>query len=396
MSKQHKKVTIKRPSTNLNLSVIDRLSDEPDRTGLIGWIKSHWTWIATFAFVLVLGLGVMAKNGWLPQTDSLSGKKTGWFGSELPKNAPSSWNPFIVSSPTPPQLSKEYVYTGSRLLTVEDARANAVPPTDLAVWRPSTGEWLIFRSDGESPPAVTWGQEGDIPIQGDYDGDGKTDFAVFRPSEGKTYIIRSSDGSEYIVELGGANDVPVPSDRDGDGKTDVVLWKTTTQDWTVKLSTTNAIEDKGKYGTSTDKPISGDFDGDGKADNAFWRSSDGSFHSVNSSNGSPRTVSLGSSTDIPVCADYDGDGKTDFAVLSGNTWTVLNSSDNNRVIITWQNAGDKPVPNDYDADGKVDIAVWHEAENDGIWYIRQSSDLSTRIEKFGLPGDIPVPANYRR
>ncbi len=46
-----------------------------------------------------------------------------------------SVNPFLEpTTPTPtPQLSKEYLYAGSRLLSVEDANANAAPPADLAV-----------------------------------------------------------------------------------------------------------------------------------------------------------------------------------------------------------------------------------------------------------------------
>jgi hypothetical protein len=41
--------------------------------------------VALFLLAAV-GLGVFAKNGWLPRTDSLSGKRTGWFGRALPKN----------------------------------------------------------------------------------------------------------------------------------------------------------------------------------------------------------------------------------------------------------------------------------------------------------------------
>lgn len=54
--------------------------------------------------------------------------------------------------------------------------------------------------------------------------------------------------------------------------------------------------------------------------------------------------------------------------------------------------GDKAVANDYDGDGKVDIAVWR--NTNGVWYIRKSSDLSTRTTQWGANSDIPVPAFY--
>src|SRR5438445_5246973 len=101
---------------------------------------------SAFALLFLIGLGVFAKNGWLPHTDALSGKKTGWFGRVLSEpgaaatgSKASIWNPFAAPPPSPtPQLSKEYIYAGSRLLAVEDANANAAPPADLAVGRPST------------------------------------------------------------------------------------------------------------------------------------------------------------------------------------------------------------------------------------------------------------------
>jgi len=64
---------------------------------------------ATAAFIIIstITIGIFAKNNWLPNTDSMTGKKTGWFGSELPKNASSSWNPLAPPLPTAtPQLSK--------------------------------------------------------------------------------------------------------------------------------------------------------------------------------------------------------------------------------------------------------------------------------------------------
>ncbi len=115
--------------------------------------------LAICVLVCLIGLSVMAENGWLPRTDPVSGKKTGWFGRELPNNAKSTWNLLAAppTSPTP-QLSKEYIYAGSRLLVVEDANANAAPPADLAIWRPGDGYWHVMGGPGSAQTAFQYGQ----------------------------------------------------------------------------------------------------------------------------------------------------------------------------------------------------------------------------------------------
>ena len=56
--------------------------------------------------------------------------------------------------------------------------------------------------------AQQWGVLGDIPVPGDYDGDGKTDFAVYRPSTGVWFILNSASFTRHVQQWGGLDDIP--------------------------------------------------------------------------------------------------------------------------------------------------------------------------------------------
>ncbi|MGB5015187.1 MAG: hypothetical protein WBO68_14295, partial [Pyrinomonadaceae bacterium] len=79
-----------------------------------------------------------------------------------------------------------------------------------AFWRPSTGFWNVLRSEDLSYFAFPFGTTGDVPVAGDYDGDGKTDAGVFRPSNSTWFIQRSTAGT-LIQQFGATGDVPLPS-----------------------------------------------------------------------------------------------------------------------------------------------------------------------------------------
>ena len=92
--------------------------------------------IVAAGLLILLVLGAFGQMGWLPNTNVETGKRTGWFGTEIAKTSESSnWNPFAeTKSPqAAPQLSKEYIYAGSRLLAIEEAGGGATPtPTPTA------------------------------------------------------------------------------------------------------------------------------------------------------------------------------------------------------------------------------------------------------------------------
>jgi len=74
---------------------------------------------------------------------------------------------------------------------------------------------------------VNFGAAGDIPVVGDFNGDGIDEVGFFR--NGKFYLDtngnRQLDETDRVVELGREGDYPVVGDWDGDGVDDVAVYR---------------------------------------------------------------------------------------------------------------------------------------------------------------------------
>ncbi len=271
-------------------------------------------------------------------------------------------------------------------------------------------------------------------VAADYDGDQKTDLALFRPSTAQWIVKQSSDGilrdptTGGLPQFGGPNlmDVPITGDFDGDGRTDMGVYRPSTAQWIVKLSSGGVLRDPKTnalpvFGVANlyDIPIPGDYDGDGKTDLAVFRPATSEWLVVKSSGGGividPATglaPRFGGPDlmDIPIPADFDGDGRTDLAVFRPSTaqWLVkLSAGGVLRDPVTGKvpqfggpNLMDVPIPGDYDGDGKADLAVFRVST--AQWIVRLSSgpvlrDPATgKIPQFGGANlfDVPVQAPF--
>ncbi len=277
---------------------------------------------------------------------------------------------------------------------------------DVSVFRPSNGNWYRLSSSNNAFSAFQFGQTGDRIAPADYDGDGRTDIAVFRdvvPGAGNFayfYITRSSDNAFVPVQFGATGDVPVAGDWDGDGKADLAVYREGAaggqSNFYYRPSSQPAVNFVAiAWGATGDKPLYGDFDGDGKLDAAIFRPSTATWYIRQSSNGQLLQATFGTSTDIPVPADYDGDGKANIAIFRPSTgywYTSQNPATNYGAIIFGTN-GDLPVPADYDGDGKADVAVFRPST--GAWYLNRSTSGFAGIA-FGTTEDKPIPNAYIR
>ena len=68
----------------------------------------------------------------------------------------------------------------------------------------------MLPSGGGAPIIRQWGLQGDVPVPRDYDGDGKADIAVWRPSSGNWIIIPSNNpATPLVIQWGLPGDVPI-------------------------------------------------------------------------------------------------------------------------------------------------------------------------------------------
>lgn len=267
--------------------------------------------------------------------------------------------------------------------------------SDLAVFRPSSGDWYAQRSTAGFQ-AIHWGATGDVLVPGDYDGDLKADWAVWRPTDTPNlpdFFVLNSNGFTFGgYSHGLITDIPVPGDFDGDGKADIVVWRPSTGVWYIWGSQTGTTT-SAQFGSPGDQPMALDKDGDGKANLTVYRPSDRTFYMANAT-GTPAqnftSVQWGDAGDILTPADYDGDNKEDPAVFRPSTgvWIIYKST-GGVDYITFGSNGDVPVPGDYDGDGKDDVAVYR----NGVWHLRQSTAGYSALA-FGTATDTPVERRY--
>lgn len=240
-------------------------------------------------------------------------------------------------------------------------------------------------------------------IDGDYDGDRLADPALYRESSGEWTMPLSSAGYGPLIisGFGGWDECAVPGDYDGDRKADPTICLVESGAWFIRLSSMgSAVLIFTDFGGPQCLPASGDYDGDGRTDPAIYDTTSGLW-SVMLSGASYRTYALatcGSSNQLPVTADFDGDGRTDPTLydLRSGTWTVrFSGADYAAGIMSgFGGPGWVPLVGDLDADGKADPCIYQAAS--GIWYVRLSTAnyATVVLAPFGDLRLTPVLADY--
>jgi len=273
------------------------------------------------------------------------------------------------------------------------------PTTAYAMWRPSSGTWLIQSASGQNA-SQQFGQAGDFPVVGDFDGDNVSDYAVWRPANGMWYWLSSQTGtmSQYQWGIANLGDLPVPADYDGDGKTDIAVWRQSTGVWYVVFSS-NAQVWQTQWGDPQDFPVAGDYDGDGKSDVAVWRPSNGTWYII-PTNGAPAlSFQWGAPGDIPVPCHLDSDNRKDLVVYREGVWYYATWA-GRQGQVAFGGKDDIPFVMSRDSSGYIgDVATNFAVYSPSTKQIsvRSNLTLSNTTYNSTLPtgaGDVPVLKTY--
>jgi hypothetical protein len=283
---------------------------------------------------------------------------------------------------------------------------------DYVVWRPSAGYWFIQHTPPYSGNYPTWtegwGTNGDVPLLGSISVSNNVaphevkDIVIWRPSSGTWFVLQYSTSyytnQGLMVQWGTNGDIPLLGDFDGDGHDDFIIWRPSTGAWFILKSSSGynpASASVILWGTNGDKPLVGDVDGDRKADLCVWRPSGGHFFcllsSTNYSPGQAMIKQWGSGTlnDVPFIADMDLaiDRKADFIIWrpGTGTWFMLLSWMNydpaQARLVQWGISTDTPMA----ATGA--ICAWR----NGVWFVLYGpSFTSAEIASWGTNGDVVV------
>ena len=239
----------------------------------------------------------------------------------------------------------------------------------IGVFRPSATDFLLRNSNSAGNPDLTidFGVAGDLPVVGDWDGDGDDEPGVFRPSTGQ-FLLRRTFASPFgscpvcppativttiTLNFGQAGDLPVVGDWNGDGIDTVGVIRNGTFLLTNGLNidgSTPAIDITAAFGQAGDLPVAGDWNGDGIDTIGFFRPS--AIQVVLSNNNAAIDFSFfaGLANDLPVAGDWDGDGVDTIGLFDNGTVFLFNSNVNPSVEITFNfgAAGDIPLGGDWD------------------------------------------------
>jgi hypothetical protein len=209
------------------------------------------------------------------------------------------------------------------------------PPAGSTTGGFSAGAWRVNNANAEQRSSTSgafasyqWGRAGDLPVVGDWDGDGTQTVGVVRPNaslDSNQLLLRNSDGSVLDLWYGRHGDRILVGDWDGDGTWTPAAVRAGV--WSLRNSNSTGTADATvSFGRSGDRYLAGDWDGDGDFTPAVHRQGTFWFRNTAGTGPSELHVRFGRTTDLAFAGDWNGNGTwTPGLLRAGTRWYLKDS-----------------------------------------------------------------------
>jgi len=202
--------------------------------------------------------------------------------------------------------------------------ANTPPPPSgmsLPAYRSGSSNFFKNTLAGGAPDnSISFGNSGDVPLWGDWDGNGTPSIGVYRPSNRTFYLSNDNKTAAIVVTIGNSGDKPAAGDFNGDGTDSIALFRPSTGTWYI-TNNDHTVSSSFVYGSNGDIPLVGDWTHQGVSKVGVYRPSTGTFYRIGHAG-----IRYGNVGDKPIVGDWDGDGTTTIGVVRGTVWYPSNNN----------------------------------------------------------------------
>ncbi|MEP7284192.1 MAG: putative Ig domain-containing protein [Chloroflexota bacterium] len=233
----------------------------------------------------------------------------------------------------------------------------AGPLDTVGVFRPSTATFYLRNANttGAANIITAFGTSTDLPVTGDWNGDGIDTVGFYRSSTGQFFLRDSNSAGAptvYSFVLGAPGDLPMAGDWNSDGKDGVGVFRPSNGLIYLKNTLTTGFADfQMVLGVPGDGPVAGDWNGDGKDSPGVYRPSLTKFflsdQVCNCSVFADYSAALGVTGDSPFAGDWNGDGITGIGVFRPSNGLIylknMPTSGFADLSLVYGIANDKPV-----------------------------------------------------
>jgi photosystem II stability/assembly factor-like uncharacterized protein len=254
----------------------------------------------------------------------------------------------VLANPGPGVRSGSVIVAGQNVTLTQNGPATS----NVGIFR--LGFFWLEDVDGNElfnmPPDRAFafgGNPGDIPITGDWNGDGHTKVGVYRPHSGLFVLDYDGDGqftsADKVYNLGlgvDPTDLPVVGDWNGDGRSKIGIFRQGFF-WLIDFNGNGVFDqniDKAYFfgGIPGDIPVVGDWTGTGTSKIGLLRlgfywildaNGNGSFDGT----GPGQDIAFpfgGIAGDVPVVGDWNGSGTTKVGMFRLGFFWVLDANGN--------------------------------------------------------------------